>query len=42
MKPWDSAEEIGLLVGCVLLLALFAVNEWYQGDRALIVFRILS
>lgn len=40
-KPWKSADEIGLLVGCVLLLSLFAVNEWYQGDRALIVFRIL-
>ncbi|KAK6086612.1 major facilitator superfamily transporter [Seiridium cupressi] len=40
-KPWNSATEIGLLVGCVLLLALFAANEWYQGDRALIVFRIL-
>jgi hypothetical protein len=40
-KPWNSATEIGLLVGCVLLLALFGLNEWYQGDRALIVFRIL-
>lgn len=41
-KPWNSAEEIGLLVGCVLLLTLFAINEWYQGDSALIVYRILS
>ncbi|KAF7547655.1 hypothetical protein G7Z17_g7589 [Cylindrodendrum hubeiense] len=41
VDPWNSATEIGLLVGCVLLLALFTVNEWYQGDRALIVFRIL-
>lgn len=40
-KPWNSADEIGLLVGCVLLLALFTVNEWYQGDRALLVFRVL-
>lgn len=40
-KPWNSAEEIGLLVGCVLLLALFAINEWYQGDSALIVYRTL-
>lgn len=39
-KPWESDDEIGLLVGCVALLSLFAVNEWYQGDRALIVFRI--
>ncbi|CRG83495.1 Putative HC-toxin efflux carrier TOXA [Talaromyces islandicus] len=41
-KPWNSAEEIGLLVGCVLLLTLFSINEWYQGDRALIVYRILG
>lgn len=40
-KPWNSGEEIGLLVGCVVLLALFVLNEWYQGDCALIVFRIL-
>ncbi|KAK2611785.1 hypothetical protein N8I77_005109 [Diaporthe amygdali] len=40
-KPWDSSTEIGLLVGCVVLMALFFVNEWYQGDRALIVYRIL-
>jgi hypothetical protein len=40
-RPWNSATEIGLLVGCVLLVTLFVINEWYQGDRALIVFRIL-
>ncbi|KAI1765517.1 putative MFS transporter [Hypoxylon sp. FL1150] len=39
--PWNSSIEIGLLVGCVLLLIVFAVNEWYQGDRALIVYRLL-
>jgi len=40
--PWNSATEIGLLVGCVVILSLFAVNEWYQGDRALIVYRLLG
>ncbi|CAH0018993.1 unnamed protein product [Clonostachys rhizophaga] len=40
-KPWNSSEVIGLLVGCVVLLALFAINEWFQGDRALIVYRLL-
>jgi MFS family permease len=40
-KSWSSADEIGLLIGCVLSLVLFGVNEWYQGDRALIVLRIL-
>ncbi|KAI1158620.1 putative MFS transporter [Nemania serpens] len=39
--PWNSSVEIGLLVGCILILILFAVNEWYQGDRALVVYRIL-
>ncbi|KAK7932074.1 hypothetical protein PG985_002786 [Apiospora marii] len=38
---WKSATEIGLLVGCVVILALFTINEWYQGDRALIVYRLL-
>ncbi|KAH8651187.1 putative MFS transporter [Xylariales sp. PMI_506] len=40
-KQWNSADEIGLLIGCAFLMILFAVNEWNQGDRALIVFRIL-
>ncbi|KAI1380491.1 putative MFS transporter [Hypoxylon crocopeplum] len=37
-KLWNSADIIGLLVGCVLLLSAFAVNEWYQGDRSGFVF----
>jgi MFS transporter, DHA2 family, glioxin efflux transporter len=40
-KSWNSADEIGLLVCCVCCLVLFGVNEWYQGDCALIVLRIL-
>ncbi|KAK8097108.1 MFS gliotoxin efflux transporter glia [Apiospora kogelbergensis] len=39
---WNSATEIGLLVGCIVILILFAANEWYQGDRALIVYRLLG
>jgi MFS family permease len=39
--PWSSGTEIGLLVGCAVLLILFALNEWYQGDRALVVYRLL-
>ena len=38
---WNSGIEIGLLVGCALLLAIFILNEWYQGDRALVVYRLL-
>lgn len=40
-KPWNSPTEIGLLVGCVVLMVLFFINEGYQGDRALVVYRIL-
>jgi MFS transporter, DHA2 family, glioxin efflux transporter len=42
LEPWNSATEIGLLVGCILLFIVFTINEWYQGDRALVVFRILG
>ncbi|KAL7623514.1 hypothetical protein AAE478_007197 [Parahypoxylon ruwenzoriense] len=41
-KAWNSSTVIGLLVGWILLSGLFAVNEWWQGDRALVVLRILK
>lgn len=41
-KAWNSSTVIGLVVGWILLSAAFAVNEWWQGDRALVVFRILK
>ncbi|KAF2405111.1 DNA repair protein RAD50 [Trichodelitschia bisporula] len=41
-KAWNSSEIIGLLVGFGLILALFIVNEFYQGDRALIVPRLVK
>ncbi|KAI1874082.1 uncharacterized protein JN550_002661 [Neoarthrinium moseri] len=42
VKPWSSSVVIGLLVGCVVIFGLFFANEHYQGDRALIVYRILG
>ncbi|KAK2764510.1 hypothetical protein FQN54_009205 [Arachnomyces sp. PD_36] len=41
-KAWNSPTVIGLLVGWLLLSVCFAANEWWQGDRALVVLRILK
>ncbi|KAH0383204.1 MFS general substrate transporter, partial [Aureobasidium melanogenum] len=41
LKPWNSSVVIGLLVGFVLILALFVAWEWYSGERAVIVPRLL-
>ncbi|KAL8775751.1 MAG: hypothetical protein Q9203_003776 [Teloschistes exilis] len=41
-KPWSSSTVVGLLVGFCLLVILFGVNEWYQGDRALVQRRLLQ
>jgi MFS family permease len=41
-RPWNSSVVIGLLVGFVVLAALFGVDQWLQGDRAQIVGRIMK
>lgn len=41
-EAWSSANIIGLLVGWILLTLVFYATEWYQGDRALMVLRILA
>ena len=41
-KAWSSSEVIGTLVGCFLLTIAFCVIEWKQGERALVVTRILK
>ena len=41
-KPWNSSVPIGLLVGSGLLVIVFVVVQWKQGDRAMVVPRILS
>lgn len=32
--PWNSATVVGLLVGFVLILGLFALSQWKQGSDA--------
>ncbi|KAF5635010.1 HC-toxin efflux carrier TOXA [Fusarium tjaetaba] len=41
-KSWGSSTVIGLLVGVVLITALFFVWEHYQGERAMVVSRIIT
>ncbi|CAG8953380.1 hypothetical protein HYFRA_00010127 [Hymenoscyphus fraxineus] len=36
-KPWKDSAVIGTLVGTVLFTICFAVDQYYQGDRALIM-----
>lgn len=41
-KPWTDSTVIGTLVGFGLLIVAFGVNEWYQGERALLQRRLLK
>ncbi|KAM0312843.1 hypothetical protein ACHAO8_005989 [Botrytis cinerea] len=41
-KAWKSADVIGTLVGFVLLLTLFIVIQYFQGERGIIVGRLLK
>ncbi|RDI87335.1 hypothetical protein Vi05172_g2832 [Venturia inaequalis] len=41
-KAWGSSEVIGTLVGFVLILILFIGTQIWQGDRALIVPRLMK
>jgi hypothetical protein len=41
-KAWHSADVIGTLVGFILLLIIFVGVEVWQGDRALIVPRLMK
>jgi MFS transporter, DHA2 family, glioxin efflux transporter len=41
-KAWNSSDVIGTLVGFVLLIITFCVMEWYQGERAMVVGRLLK
>ncbi|KAK9415681.1 putative Aldehyde reductase [Seiridium unicorne] len=40
-KAWNSAGVIGLLAVWFVMSIAFAINEWYQGDKALVVYRIM-
>ncbi|CAO1634351.1 unnamed protein product [Parajaminaea phylloscopi] len=39
---WDDSKMIGLIIGFVLVLVAFLVDQWYMGERATIPFRILK
>lgn len=39
---WDSSAVIGLLVGFVVILAVFAAWEFFQRERAILPFRLLG
>jgi predicted MFS family arabinose efflux permease len=41
-NPWKSATTIGLIVGFVLMICLFAVWQWHQQDEASIPPRIIG
>ena len=41
-KSWSSADVIGCIVGFILILCVFVVNEWYQDERALMVPRLMK
>lgn len=41
-KPWASAEVIGLFIGSGLIAAAFLGLQFYQGERAVLVPRLLK
>ncbi|KAI0141652.1 putative gliotoxin efflux pump [Xylariaceae sp. FL1272] len=41
-KAWNSSTVIGLLVGWILLSVAFVANEIWQGEKALVVLRLLK
>jgi MFS family permease len=41
-RPWNSSVVIGLLVGFPLITAAFAIWEYFQGERAMIVPRLFK
>jgi hypothetical protein len=41
-KSWNDSTVIGTLVGFVLITALFIAIQWWNGERAVIVGRLLK
>ena len=41
-KAWNSGSEIAVLVLFPVLILIFILNEWWQGEKAQITFRILK
>ncbi|PQK15679.1 hypothetical protein BB8028_0006g00020 [Beauveria bassiana] len=42
LRLWTDSVPVGLLVGFVLLMGLLVVIEWKQGEKAMIVLRIMK
>ena len=41
-KAWNSASVIAVLVLFPVLIFVFILNEWWQGEKAQLTFRILK
>ncbi|KAL5333229.1 MFS general substrate transporter [Aspergillus crustosus] len=41
-RAWDSSVVIGLLVGFFLILVTLIIYEYYQGERAMFVWRVFK
>lgn len=41
-KAWNSASVIAVLVLFPVLIFVFTLNEWWQGEKAQLTFRILK
>ncbi|QSZ33261.1 hypothetical protein DSL72_002849 [Monilinia vaccinii-corymbosi] len=41
-KSWKSADVIGTMIGFILLLIIFLVIQYFQGERGIIVSRLLK
>jgi hypothetical protein len=41
-KSWDSRDMVAMLVLFPVLILLFVLNEWRQGEKAQLPFRILK
>ncbi|TKY88059.1 hypothetical protein EX895_003155 [Sporisorium graminicola] len=37
---WGDSKVVGLIVGFVVISAVFAIEQWYLGDNAIIPFRL--
>lgn len=36
-KSWRSSDVVGTLIGTVIFVVAFGLDQWYQGERALIM-----
>lgn len=40
--PWSDSKVVGLLVGFVLLLIVFGIDQWWQDERAMLPKRLFK